>query len=58
MHGHEVRKINIPTGANAKAAAKWDGKDNNGNAVTQGLFIYTIESGGEVVCEGTITIAR
>jgi len=58
IHGHEVRQIDVPAGANAKTAAQWHGADNNGNPLPQGLYIYVIESGGEIVCEGTVTLAR
>jgi len=58
IYGHEVRQIDIPEGAGAKEAAQWDGRDNNGNPFPQGLYVYVIESGGEVVCEGTVVIAR
>ena len=58
IHNHEVKQINVPEGANAKTAARWLGDDNNGNPLPQGLYIYVIESGGEIVCEGTVVIAR
>jgi len=58
IHGHEVRQINVPAGANAKTAAQWYGTDNCGNPLPQGVYVYVIESGGEIVCEGTVTLAR
>jgi len=58
IHGHEVKQINVPEGANAKASAQWDGKDNNRNPLPQGVYLYVIENGGEIVCEGTVCIAR
>ena len=58
LHGHEVRQIDVPEGANAKASAQWDGKDNNRNPLPQGVYLYVIENGGEIVCEGTVCIAR
>ncbi len=53
-----IREIEIPAGINAKNYAIWEGKDKNGDDIPQGLYIYVIEVDGEVVCEGTITIAR
>lgn len=58
MHALEVKSIAVPEGTNAKTKARWYGKDNDGNPLPQGLYIFTIESDGETVCEGTITIAR
>ena len=53
-----VRKIYVPAGAEAKSAARWDGRDENRRSLPQGLYLYVIESDGEVVCEGTVTLAR
>jgi len=58
IHGHEIRTIDVPTGLSAKQHARWDGTDDGGNPVPEGVYIYTIEVAGEVVCEGTITVAR
>jgi len=58
MHSVLVREIVIDSGFSAKDKAIWNGKDNNGRNVVQGLYIFVIEVGGEVVCEGTVTVAR
>ena len=58
IHGHEIRTIDVPAGLSAKQHARWDGTDDGGNPVPEGVYIYTIEVAGEVVCEGTITVAR
>ncbi|RKZ29499.1 hypothetical protein DRQ33_08750, partial [bacterium] len=58
VHSVLVRQINVPTGADAKRSARWDGLDNNGKPLPQGLYIYVIEVDGEIVCKGTVTIAR
>jgi gliding motility-associated-like protein len=58
LHSHLVKTLAVPTGEKAKSAARWDGTDQSGNAVMQGLYMYVVESGGKVVCEGTVTIAR
>ena len=57
IHGHEVRTIDVPAGLSAKQHARWDGTDDGGNPVPEGVYIYTIEVAGEVVCEGTVTVA-
>ena len=58
MYSREVRRIEVPTGATAKWAARWDGRDDNGNPLPPGIYLYTIESGGEQICEGSVVIAR
>ena len=51
-------KFSVTFGAKSKTEAVWDGTDRFGRPLPQGLYIYVIEVDGEVVCEGTITIAR
>ena len=58
IHGHEIRTIDVPAGLSAKQHARWDGTDDGGNPVPEGVYIYTIEVAGEIVCEGTVTVAR
>ncbi len=58
IHGHKVKSIDVPEGTNAKINARWYGRDKNDKPLPQGLYLFTIESDGETVCEGTITIAR
>jgi len=36
----------------------WDGKDENGKLMPQGLYLYVIESEGRIICNGTITLIR
>jgi len=58
VHSVPVCKIDVPLGWGAKTAARWDGTDSSGEPAPQGLYLYVIESDGEVVCEGTVTLAR
>ncbi len=58
IHNIPICRIDVPTGFGAKEAARWYGVDDDGNLVPVGLYLYVIEVGGEVVCEGTITVAR
>jgi len=58
IHGHEIWTIDVPAGLSAKQHARWDGTDDSGNPVPEGVYIYTIEVAGEIVCEGTVTVAR
>ncbi len=56
-----VKQIDVPAGqgvAETRRLARWDGTDSNGNRVHQGVYMYVIVVDGEVVCEGTVTVAR
>ncbi len=58
LHNVLMRKIDVPIGEGAKELARWNGKDKSGKNLPQGLYLYTIEVNGEIVCNGTVTIAR
>jgi gliding motility-associated-like protein len=58
IYSMKLIQFDIPTGAGAKAAARWFGVDSDGNRLSQGLYLYVIESEGEIVCKGTVTISR
>ncbi|MCK5832381.1 hypothetical protein KAH81_01800 [bacterium] len=36
----------------------WDGQDMKGRFVTEGLYIYIIIQNGQIICNGTVVIAR
>jgi len=36
----------------------WDGRDSDGKLLPEGLYIYLIIKDGEVVCNGTVVLAR
>ncbi|MCD6418004.1 gliding motility-associated C-terminal domain-containing protein, partial [bacterium] len=66
LHNVLIAKINVPVenisagGGNfgAKELSRWNGRDNNGRPVPEGLYLYIIEVNGEIVCDGTVTVAR
>ena len=54
-----VREINIPVSYSAsKEKARWDGKDNYGKPMRQGLYLYVVESEGQIICSGSVVLAR
>jgi len=53
-----VRTLEVARGRKAKEDSRWDGRDNAGNPVPQGVYLYVIESEGEILCDGTVTVAR
>jgi len=58
LHSVELKHLQIEPGRNCKIASRWDGTDKNNRSLSNGVYIYVIEVNGEIVCEGTITIAR
>ena len=54
----KVRTIEVPAGAGAKQSATWDGTDNAGEPLLQGIYLYIIKSQGRIICKGTITLVR
>ena len=40
------------------ASRTWDGKDSSGETLQPGLYLYVILVDGEVVCSGTVVLAR
>jgi len=53
-----VRTIEVPSGAGAKQQAIWDGTDDTGTPMREGIYLYTIRAEGRIKCDGTVTLAR
>ncbi len=53
-----MKEFAVPISPEANDYARWRGLDKNNNPLPQGIYIYVIESNGEIVCEGTVIIAR
>ena len=53
-YNHLVREISEPT----EHGWVWDGRDDDGNFVPQGVYVYVIVVDGEAVCNGTVSVAR
>jgi len=53
-YNHLVREISEPT----ENGWVWDGRDDDGNFVPQGVYVYVIVVDGEAVCNGTVSVAR
>jgi flagellar hook assembly protein FlgD len=58
LHNIEVKKLTVSVESKAKYDAQWDGTDKHGNLLPEGLYIYLIIVDDNIVCEGTVTIAR
>jgi len=58
LHGKHIRTIDVPKGSMAVKYSRWDGTDEDGNPLPPGLYVYIITVRGELVCEGTVTLAR
>jgi len=58
MYGNRIKQIDVQVESCSENRARWDGTDSSGAPVPQGLYLYVIESDGEVICNGTITVAR
>ena len=58
IYGVLVKNISVPASSDAKLKSRWLGDDENGKRVPIGIYLYVIEVDGEVVCEGTVTVAR
>jgi len=58
IHGVKIREVSVDMGMSAKEISQWDGKDKKGKWLPNGLYVFLIEVDSEIVCEGTVTIAR
>lgn len=54
LSGRQVAEI---TGRGPHVYA-WDGYDFNGVPARPGVYVYVVEQGGEVICSGTVVLAR
>lgn len=52
------KKITHSTFGGSGGTNVWDGTDSNGKLLPQGVYIYVITVNGDVVCNGTVAIAR
>ncbi len=54
MQGVELRRI----GVGPEHSYTWDGTDSQGNKCRPGVYLYVVEVDGEVICTGTVVLAR
>jgi len=54
MQGVELQKINVGDAH----SYSWDGKDSDDNDCRPGVYLYVIKDGDEVICTGTLVLAR
>ncbi len=53
-NNNEIKKVRT----NNASQYLWDGSDANGHVCRQGVYLFVVEVEGEVVCSGTIVLAR
>ncbi len=58
IDGRAVRKMDIHTSFPESGEAFWDGNNQENAPVRPGIYIYTIETNGKVICKGTVVLAR
>ncbi|MBN2542378.1 gliding motility-associated C-terminal domain-containing protein, partial [bacterium] len=59
LEGNQVYITNLPPKAETEMIAyTWNGTDNSGKPVKQGVYIYIIKIDGKVVCNGSVTVVR
>lgn len=51
-------RLMIEIGPGRGHSYTWDGYDFNGAAARPGVYTYVVEEGGEVICSGTVVLAR
>ena len=51
-------EIGPVSGFDDVASRRWDGTDTQGSPLAPGLYMYVIIVDGEVVCSGTVVLAR
>lgn len=56
LRGRSVSEMRRVLSANGDALI-WDGRDSSGNPVPQGIYLYKIRAGGNVIT-GTVLVAR
>ncbi len=56
MRGNKVKAIDVPAGEQKDSI--WDGKSDSGESMPSGVYMYVVDSDGERVCKGTVTLAR
>lgn len=54
MQGVELRQIDV----GPEHTYAWDGNDSRGNPCRPGIYLYVVEVNGEVICTGTVVLAR
>ncbi len=55
--GAVVRTLELPA-ALPETRAFWDGTRDDGTPAPQGIYVYIVSRGGEVLCKGTIALVR
>jgi hypothetical protein len=56
----QVRKLEAPVqgGILTAVGRLWDGRDNDGQPLKPGLYLYVVTVNGEIICNGTVVLLR
>ena len=57
VNGREVRTLVDGTAAPGQHTAQWDGRDEDGNPVAAGVYLYRLETPGEAA-DRKLTVVR
>ncbi len=58
MLGQEIRRIPLSNQQNVIHSIRWDGKDNNNQAVSSGLYLYQIDGSGQAAGTQKMLLVR
>ena len=54
MQNVEIKRITVGEGH----TYVWDGTDSKGNPCRPGVYLYAVEVDGEIICTGSVVLAR
>ncbi len=58
LEGAEITVFDLDGAALAKFDGEWDGLNSDGKPLPRGVYLYTVERKGDVICKGTLYLLR